>query len=90
MVETHQVFLQSEKITLTKKEFDLLRYFMINAGLVLTYEQIYNHVWKDDNSYNSHDILHSLIRRLRCKLKSETTADDYISSVWGTGYKFGA
>ena len=90
LAETHQVFLRGEKITLTKKEFDLLKYFMTNIGLVLTYEQIYNYVWKNDNSYNSHDIVHSLIRRLRHKLKGKSDSDDYITVVWGTGYKFGA
>ena len=90
MVETHQVFLKGEKITLTKMEFDLLEYFMTNIGFVLTYEQIYNHIWKDDNSFNSSNVLHSLIRRLRDKLKSEPDSDDYITAVWGTGYKFGA
>ena len=90
IVETHQVFLKGEKITLTKKEFDLLKYFMANTGFVLTYEQIYNHVWKDDNSYDSNGLLHRLIHRLRDKLKNKPESDDYITAVWGTGYKFGA
>jgi len=90
MFETHQVFLKGEKITLTRKEFDLLEYFMTNIGFVLTYEQIYNHIWKNDNSFNSNNVLHSLIRRLRDKLKSEPDSNDYITAVWGTGYKFGA
>jgi len=90
LVETHQVFLKGKRIMLTKQEFELLEYFMTNIGFVLTYEQIYNYVWKDDNSFNSNNLLHSLIRRLRDKLKDKPNSNNYIISIWGTGYKFGA
>ena len=40
--ETHQVFFKEMKIRLTKKEFDLLKYFIANRGTALSYEQIHN------------------------------------------------
>ena len=89
LVETHQAFLSGEKIVFTKKEFDLLKYFMSNIGIALTYEQIYNNVWKDDSSFNSHNVLQSLVRRIRDKLKCDPDSNDYITAIRGTGYKFG-
>jgi DNA-binding response OmpR family regulator len=88
--ETHQVFLKEKQLWLTRKEFDLLKYFMANRGTTLTYEQIHNSVWGYDHLYETNNLLHSLVHRLRKKLLSEPDGDDYITSVWEVGYKFGA
>jgi DNA-binding response OmpR family regulator len=91
-VETHQVFMKGRNVLLTRKEFDLLHYFIINKGIVLTYEQIYNNVWGwgADLSYDNYNVLHSLVRRLRKKLDTAPGTNGYISSVWEVGYKFSA
>ena len=88
IVETHQVFYKETKLYLTKKEFDLLKLFMANKGVIFTYEQIYNNIWGYENSYETNNVLHSLVRRLRKKLKFEPDSAEYITSVWGVGYKF--
>ena len=90
IAETYQVFYKETKLRLTKKEFDLLKLFMANKGVILTYEQIYNNIWGYENSYESNNVLHSLVRRLRKKLKFEPDSEEYITSVWGVGYKFGS
>ena len=89
---THQVFLKGINITLTKKEFDLLQYFVLNKGLVLTYEQIYNNVWgwTADHSYDDYNVIHRLVSRLRKKLQCVPEVADYITSIWEVGYKFGS
>ena len=90
IVETYQAFYKETRLRLTKKEFDLLRLFMANKGVILTYEQIYNNVWGYDHSYESNNVLHSLVCRVRKKLKCELDSEEYIISVWEVGYKFGS
>jgi DNA-binding response OmpR family regulator len=87
-VETHQVFYKDNHVALTKKEFNLLHYLMANKGITLTYEQIYNAIWEGEENYDSAEIFHSLIRRLRKKLQQDP-CDDYISSIREVGYRFG-
>jgi DNA-binding response OmpR family regulator len=87
-IEEHQVFYKDISITLTKKEFDLLRYFMLNKGITLKYGQIYDNVWGNDRDVEA-NALHRLIGRLRKKLRCESEAEDFITSVWEVGYRFG-
>jgi len=87
--KTHQVFHKNKQVVLTKKEFDLLHYFMANKGATLSYEQIYNAIWDDEYNYDSKEIFHSLVRRLRMKLQQDPGDDDYITSIREVGYRFG-
>jgi len=90
IAETHQVFYKETKLRLTKKEFDLLKYFMANKGATLTYEQIHNNVWGYNHMYESTNLLHSLVHRVRQKLPKDLDNGNSITSVWEVGYKFGA
>jgi DNA-binding response OmpR family regulator len=83
-----QVFLNNEQINLTKKEFDLLIYFVTNPKRVLTKESIAEHLWGDfADSSDSFDFVYSQIKNLRKKLL-EKTGIDYFQNVYGTGYVF--
>ena len=77
------------KVPLTKKEFDLLLFFIYNANRILTKEAIAEHLWGDHaEMMDSFDFIYSHIKNLRKKLL-EKGAEDYIQTVYGTGYKFG-
>jgi DNA-binding response OmpR family regulator len=75
-------------IELTQKEFDLLVYFINNKGRVITKSALAQHIWGDHyDQVVSYDFLYTHIKNLRKKLV-ESGAEDYIKTIYGTGYKF--
>jgi DNA-binding response OmpR family regulator len=88
--ENRLVFVDNEQLPLTRKEFDLLMFFVSNRGRVLTKESIAEHLWGDfADSADSFDFVYSHIKNLRRKL-FERTGTDYFQNVYGTGYTFTA
>lgn len=81
--ESFEVFKNNDVITLSTKEFELLRYLMENAGIVLSKDQIYQNVWK--NNYGDIGTVAVNIKSLRNKLDND---EKYIKTIWGMGYKF--
>lgn len=74
-------------IHLTAKEFDLLYFLASNQGKVFTKEQIYNHVWQNDYSFDDSNIM-SFISKLRKKIKNKPLNLDYIQTIHSIGYRF--
>jgi DNA-binding response OmpR family regulator len=72
----------------TPKEFDLLLYFVVNKNRVLSRQSIAAHLWGDytDNLANF-DFVYQHVKNLRRKI-SHAGGTDYISTVYGLGYKF--
>jgi DNA-binding response OmpR family regulator len=86
--ENRQVYVADELLSITKKEFDLLLYFISNQGRVLTKESIAEHLWGDfADASDSFDFIYSHIKNLRRKL-FEKTGTEYFRNVYGTGYIF--
>lgn len=81
--ESFEVYKNGNLITLSTKEFELLSYLVENAGIVLSKEQIYQSVWK--NNYGDIGTVAVNIKSLRNKLDTE---EKYIKTIWGMGYKF--
>ena len=81
--ESFEVFKNDKLIQLSTKEFELLKYLMENAGIVLSKDQIYQSVWK--NIYGDIGTVAVNIKSLRNKLDSD---EKYIKTIWGMGYKF--
>lgn len=75
-----QVLIGEEKVELTRKEYDILLYFLKNRNRVLTYEQIYTSVWQEEYLIDNSTIFFH-VRNLRKKLKA-----DWIESRYGVGY----
>ncbi len=73
-------------LDLTKKEFDLLLYFVSNKGRVISKNAIAEHLWGDEMGGNL-DFIYTHVKNLRKKLQDAGEAD-YIKSVYGMGYKF--
>ena len=72
-------------LDLTKKEFELLLYFVSNKRRVISKNAIAEHLWGDEMEGNL-DFIYTHIKNLRKKLL-ETGDADYIKSVYGMGYK---
>ncbi len=80
------VLINNYPIDLTKKEYELLLYFMSNKKKVISKNAIAEHLWGDDMQGNN-DFIYTHIKNLRKKLAEAGNAD-YIKSVYGMGYKF--
>ena len=75
-------------LNLTRKEYELLLYFVSNKDRVVTKESIADHLWADHGQMaDTYDFIYTHIRNLRKKL-TEAGCPDYIRSVYGMGYKF--
>lgn len=81
--ESFEVYKNDKLVTLSTKEFELLKHLMENAGIVLSKEQIYQSVWK--NNYGDIGTVAVNIKSLRNKIDTE---EKYIKTIWGMGYKF--
>lgn len=80
--ETYLVYQRGERISLAKKEFELLYLLASKPGKVYTREVILKNIWEDSVVVTNRTIdVH--IRKVREKL-----GDNYISTVKGVGYKF--
>ena len=82
------VTVHNNEIDLTKKEFDLLLYLIINKNLVLTKEAIAEHLWGDNiDIVDNFDFIYTHIKNLRQKIEKQK-GKDYLKTVYGFGYKF--
>ena len=73
-----------ESIILTKREFDLLAFFMQNVNLVLSRDQILDRVWGYDTEVET-NVVDVYVRYLRGKLNDQKE-EKYIKTVRGVGY----
>lgn len=81
-------FVSGQPVTLTKKEFDLLMYFIANREKILTKESIVSHLWAEyPTSGDSYDFVYTHVSNLRKKLL-DLGSKDYVKTVYGVGYKF--
>lgn len=80
----HQVTVDGKEIELSFKEFELLTFFMENAGIALSREKILNNVWNYDYFGDARTI-DTHVKKLRSKMGEK---GDYIRTIWGMGYKF--
>ena len=80
----HIVEIDGKQIELSYKEFELLSYFMENAGIALSREKILNNVWNYDYFGDARTI-DTHVKKLRSKLEDK---GEYIRTIWGMGYKF--
>ena len=76
-----------EPLELSRKEFDLLRLLIDNAGTVVTRERLIDEVW-DTNWFGSTKTLDVHVSALRKKLGDDPSTPRYIHTVRGVGFRF--
>ena len=75
-------------LDLTRKEYDLLLYFISNKNRVISKGAIAEHLWGDSMDIaDNYDFIYTHIKNLRRKIL-QAGAPDYIKSIYGMGYKF--
>ena len=83
---TKEVTSDGEKITLTPKEYEILKLLMENPGRVFSPKEIYRRVWNED-PFGSESTVTVHIRHLREKIEMNPAEPRYIKVVWGQGYR---
>ena len=86
-LESRHVTVEGREIHLTPKEFDLLIYFMTNAGKVLTHRTLLKGVW-GGNYVDQNEYLRVFVGHLRKKVEPEGTKPRYILTEPWVGYRF--
>ncbi len=77
-----------QRLKLTQIEYLLMKLFMENPGKAMSREDILSAVWGKDFSGELKTVDVN-IRRLRIKIESDPTEPEYLTTVWGYGYKWG-
>ncbi len=86
--DSKEVTVKGNKIVLTKKEYDLLLFFIVNRNRVLTKEAIAEHLWQDNiDLADNFDFVYTHINAVRKKIK-QAGGNDYIKTQYAMGYKF--
>lgn len=82
-----RVNIRGKEVSLTNKEFELLRFLASNPGIVLSKDVLFERVWgMDSNGDTATVAVH--VNRLREKIEENPAEPDYILTVWGVGYRF--
>ncbi|ANZ64320.1 DNA-binding response regulator [Secundilactobacillus paracollinoides] len=85
--DTHEILVAGKRLTLPKKEFELLTILMRHPHQVYQKEQLYETVWGEpyvngDNTMNVH------LSNLRTKINNLSPDAQYVNSIWGIGVRF--
>ena len=86
-LDAYNVFLEGEKIQLSAKEFEILKFLALNPERVYSREQIFDQIW-GFNEYGDINTVTVHIRKIREKIEQDSSNPEYIETVWGVGYKF--
>jgi len=86
--DEHIAYVNDQKLTLTKKEYELLLFFLSNKNRIITKAGLAEHLWGDYmDSADSYDFIYTHIKNLRRELLKKG-CPDYIKTIYGLGYKF--
>jgi len=81
-----EVTLDGEAVSLTRTEYDILKFLMQNPGEAFSPQKIYQKVWKDE-PFGTENTVAVHIRHLREKIEYDPANPRYLIAVWGRGYK---
>lgn len=84
--DTHEVWVDEQPVHLTPREFAVLELLARHQGSVLSMEQIYQQVWKEEYMESSNTVMVH-IRKIREKIEPDKKNPKFIQTVWGVGYK---
>lgn len=87
-MQTHEVFVDGNPVSLTAKEFDILQLFIENPKRIFSADQIFELTWKTHSIEGDSRTVMVYISNLRKKLESNPDSPKYIISIRGVGYKF--
>jgi DNA-binding response OmpR family regulator len=85
--DTMKVTCKGRELSLTIKEYDLLRLLVENKGKTMNKEFLFNEIWGAD-SFSENQTLTVHIKMLRDKIEENPKSPLRIKTVWGVGYRY--
>lgn len=85
-LKSRQVKVNDNFISLTKREFEILELLIMHPGQVFSKEQIYEKIWGYDAEGDASTVTEH-VKNIRAKIGKFDKATEYISTVWGIGYR---
>ena len=86
-LRTHECTLNEKPLSLTPTEFTILSVLCRRKGTVVSAEELFHEVWKDEYYQKNNNTITVHIRHLREKMGDSFEKPKYIKTVWGCGYK---
>lgn len=86
-IKTHECLLNDKALTLTPTEFLILQILLEQKGKVVSAEELFYKIWKDEYYCKANNTITVHIRHLREKLGDTIDKPRYIKTIWGVGYK---
>jgi two-component system, OmpR family, lantibiotic biosynthesis response regulator NisR/SpaR len=83
----HTVTINGVQVTLTLKEYEIVELLALHSPQVFSREQIYEKVWGYDAEGDSITVVEH-VKKIRSKLNAINPKIEYLSTVWGIGYKW--
>ena len=83
-----ELYIDENRVNLTKKEFDIFYYLFQKKGDVVSHKELYERVWKREYIHDDTNIM-AHIHRLRGKVEKDPKKPKYICNQYGVGYYFG-
>ena len=77
----------SNDLLLTRLEYNIVEFLALHAGQIFSREQIYEKIWGYDSDGDSSTVVEH-IKKIRAKFIEGGSNTEYISTVWGIGYKW--
>ena len=84
----HTATLAGSRLSLTVREFDLLRFLVSHPGEAFSRDELLKHVW--GWSFGDHSTVTVHVRRLREKIEVDPSHPERLATVWGVGYRWEA
>lgn len=87
-LDSKEVFVNKIAVYFTRKEFELLLYFLANRGKAISRAAAAERIWGDNaDMADSFDFIYTHIKNIRKKLV-DAGCSDYFQSIYGVGYRF--
>lgn len=86
-IKTHECYVDQVPVLLTPTEFSILQILLENVGSVISAEELFHRIWKDEYYSKRNNTITVHIRHLREKLNDSLEQPKYIKTIWGVGYK---
>lgn len=86
-INQHKCLLNEKPLILTPIEFSILRILLERKGNVVSAEELFHGIWKDEYYNKSNNTITVHIRHLREKMNDTVDNPKYIKTIWGVGYK---
>lgn len=85
-LEQADAFIGGKPLNLSRREFGILKCLMKNPRKAFSKKELYERIW-GETFFEDDNTIHEYVTSIRTKMAMNNPAEDYILTVWGSGYK---